>query len=101
MVDPDVLVSDVLKHFSRKLAELVSLRVNEMTEVTSGASGRPVKITARHSAVVAGLDQLIGVWGRVRRNLGLFDLVCLLKLSYSVASEGDELVVFHVFVLTE
>lgn len=101
MVDPYVLVPDVLEHFSRKLAELVPLRVNEMTKVASGAASWPVEIPAGHSAIVACFDQLIGVGGRVGRDLCLFDLVGLLKLGHSVASEGDQLVVFHVFILTQ
>jgi len=64
-VEPDVLVADVLEHFPGQLAAFVSLRVNEMAEVAAGASGGPVEVAAGNCAVVAGLDELVGVRGRV------------------------------------
>jgi hypothetical protein len=75
--------------------------VNEMTEICSGATCRSVEIAAWHGAVVARLDQLIGVWGGISGSLCFRNLVCLFELKHSIVCEFDQLVVLHVLVLRQ
>jgi hypothetical protein len=98
VVGPYVLVSDVLKHFAGKLAELVTLRVNEMTEVPPSATGRTVEVATGHCPVVARFDELVWV-GRSGCGLQVFGFVSLLELGDGLVGEREQLVVLHGTVL--
>lgn len=64
VVDPDVLIADVLENFPRDFSELVALRVDEVAKVAAGAASLPVVIPAGNRAIVPWVDKLVRVWGR-------------------------------------
>ena len=79
MIDPHVLIADVLKNLTRDLAKLETLRMDKVTEVSPGAASGPVVVPARDCAIVGRVYDLVRVRGRDESLLGLLQLVCLLE----------------------
>lgn len=66
VVMTNVLIADVLKHFTWEFSALVALGVDEMTEISPGTACRTMKILTRNSSVVTWLNELVRVWRRVQ-----------------------------------
>lgn len=101
MIDPNVLISDVLKHFTGQLTEFIPLSVDEMAEIASGAACRPMEVATRHCTIVASFDKLVRVRWWVRCELSLLDFIRLLKFLNGLVSQSDELIVSDVFVFAQ
>lgn len=82
MIRANILVPYILEDFSGELSEFVTLRMNEMTEVTSRTPSWPMEVPAWHGSVVTSLDKLIRVGWGIRSDLCGFDLVGLLEFTY-------------------
>lgn len=62
MIDPYVLIANVLEHFARKFTKLVALSMNKMTEVSTSATSRSVEVPTGHGSIVTSFDELVWVW---------------------------------------
>lgn len=99
VIDPHVLVADILEDFTWDLAKLEALRMDKVTEVGPGAASGPVVVPARDRAIVGRVYNLVRVRGRDQRLLGLLQLVCLLEFVDRFLGQSKKLVVLHVRVL--
>lgn len=79
VIDPHILVADVLKDFAGDLAELVALCMDKVTKVSACAAGGSVVVAAWHGAIVDWVDDLVWVRGRGQCLLGLLLLVGLFE----------------------
>ena len=101
VIDPHVLIADVLKNLTRDLAKLEALRMDKVTEVSPGAASGPVVVPARDCAIVGRVYDLVRVGRWDESLLGLLQLVCLLEFVDRFLGQSNELVVFHVRVLCQ
>ena len=89
MIRANILVPYILEDFSGQLSEFVTLRMNEMTEVTSRTPSWPMEVPTRHSPVVTSLDKLIRVGWGIRSDLCGLDHVGLLEFTYCLIGQRD------------
>jgi len=97
----NVLIADVLKHFTGEFSELVALGVDEMAEIPPGTACRTMKILTRNSSVVTWLNELVRVWRRIESLISNFLLVCFLELRHCIVGELDQLVMVNFLILVE
>lgn len=62
---PSVDISDVLKNLSRKFSAFISLAMNKMAKISSCTTSRTMVVSARNCTVVARLNDLVRIRGRI------------------------------------
>lgn len=101
MIDPHVLVANILEDLAWNLAKLEALRMDKVTEVSPGAPSGPVVVPAGDRAIVGRVYDLVRVRGWDESLLGFLQLVCLLEFVDRFLGQSNELVVLHFRVLCQ
>jgi hypothetical protein len=72
VVKTDVLVAYILKNFTGEFFAFVTLCMDEVAEIASGAACETMEVFARNCSIVSRLDKLVWVRRRVKSKLSEF-----------------------------